>query len=281
MNSILNSISQGDLQVSEQPREIPIKKDSIIDLLQSSEIEFDYFKQKEQELVIQKPELEIVDNITCEEKQVEEDNKPIDVSELLKNSEIKLVIHPILESSVDEFNTGFGGNNDLHYKIPCIIPKIKTPLYQENYFNEFKTEEEKAAARHALGLYNKGDIVAMSLITTDSQSPTTEHIKNIDIKQIKQGDVIFAPITTLQAVFDRNGVSLDVRIQEIDSKINKQDDTIKKITNVSGSEYIESLGDVKEFLQGFNNNTNLNTILDDMNQDMLRFENTGQIFSEI
>ena len=40
MSSILNSISSGDLQVQQVPGEIPVKEDSIIDLLQNSEIEF-------------------------------------------------------------------------------------------------------------------------------------------------------------------------------------------------------------------------------------------------
>ena len=40
MNSILNSISSGDLQVQQSPRDIPIKQDSIINLFQNSEIEF-------------------------------------------------------------------------------------------------------------------------------------------------------------------------------------------------------------------------------------------------
>lgn len=41
MSSILNSISSGDLQVQQVPGEIPVKEDSIVELLQSSEIEFD------------------------------------------------------------------------------------------------------------------------------------------------------------------------------------------------------------------------------------------------
>lgn len=40
MSSILNSISSGNLQVQQVPGEIPVKEDSIIDLLQNSEIEF-------------------------------------------------------------------------------------------------------------------------------------------------------------------------------------------------------------------------------------------------
>jgi hypothetical protein len=60
----------------------------------------------------------------------------------------------------------------MHYETPCFEPKFKVPLYQENFLSEFVTEEEKAAARHALGLYNKGDVVAMSLLTTESSLPT-------------------------------------------------------------------------------------------------------------
>jgi hypothetical protein len=40
---------------------------------------------------------------------------------------------------------------------------------------------------------------------------------------------------------------------------------------------ISSLGDVTTFLQGFNNGDNLRQTLDTMNQEMLRFETTGQI----
>jgi hypothetical protein len=40
--------------------------------------------------------------------------------------------------------------------------------------SEFKTEEEKAAARHALGIYNKGDVVAMSLLTAEDGLPTSD-----------------------------------------------------------------------------------------------------------
>ena len=80
MSSILNSISSGDLQVQQVPGEIPVKEDSIIDLLQNSEIEF----------------------ATC----------------------------PKLEDNLDDFNTGFGENNDLHYESKCTKPALKVPLYQ-------------------------------------------------------------------------------------------------------------------------------------------------------
>lgn len=104
------------------------------------------------------------------ENPVKEDS----IIELLQNSEIELDTCPKLEEKEISFDTGFGENNDLHYETKCTKPKFKTPLYQENYLKEFKTEEEKAAARHALGLYNKGDIVAMSLLTAEDSLPTTQ-----------------------------------------------------------------------------------------------------------
>jgi hypothetical protein len=132
MSSILNSISMGELQVQNVPEVTPIKEDSIIDLLQSSEIEFD----------------------TC----------------------------PKLENRLDNFNTGFGENNDLHFEDTCKKHTLKTPLYQENYLEEFKTEEEKAAARRALGLYNKHDVVAMSLLTAEDSLPSIQQILNTSVK---------------------------------------------------------------------------------------------------
>ena len=48
-----------------------------------------------------------------------------------------------------------------------------------------------------------------------------------------------------------------------------------KITSVSGGDIINSLGDVRLFLQGFNNGDNLHNILENMDQEMLRFEKTG------
>jgi hypothetical protein len=104
------------------PRETPVKEDSIINLLQNSEIEF----------------------TTC----------------------------PKIEDKLLNMTTGFGENNDLHYETPCKKPELNIPLYLNNYLSEFKTEEEKAAARHALGLYNKGDVVAMSLLTAEDDLPT-------------------------------------------------------------------------------------------------------------
>ena len=227
MSSILNSISSGDLQVQETPREQPVKEDSIIELLQNSEIEF----------------------ATC----------------------------PKLEDNLDDFNTGFGENNDLHYESKCTKPELKVPLYQQNYLSEFVTEEEKAAARHALGLYNKGDVVAMSLLTAEDGNPTSNQWLNATIKQLRKGDKFFTPFTQFKAVFDTDGVTLDVRLREMNQIITAQQREIVKINQVSGETSITSLGDVKLFLQGFNNGDNLHTTLTEMNEEMLRFEKTGQI----
>ena len=227
MSSILNSISSGDLQVQQVPREIPVKEDSIIDLLQSSEIEFE----------------------TC----------------------------PKLADKLENINTGFGENNDVEFDDKCSKPKLKVPLYQENYLSEFVTEEEKAAARHALGIYNKGDVVAMSLLTAEDSLPTQQDWSDVTIKQLRKGDKFFTPITSTNAVYDSEGTTLDVRLKNIDSLIIKQQKEIVSITQVSNSKTISSLGDVRVFLTGFNNGDNLYDTLDDMNKEMLRFESTGQI----
>lgn len=226
MSSILNSISSGDLQVQQVPKEKPVKEDSIIELLQSSEIEFE----------------------TC----------------------------PKFEEKEFSFDTGFGENNDLHYETKC-KPNLKTPLYQENYLKEFKTEEEKAAARHALGLYNKGDVVAMSLLTAENELPSQQHWLDATIKQLRKGDQFFTPITQFAAVYDSKGVTLDHTIEDIRSLLITQQKELVKINSVSSEGAITSLGDVKLFLQGFNNGDNLRNIIDTMNQEMLRFEQTGQM----
>lgn len=227
MSSILNSISSGDLQVQEVPREKPVKEDSIIDLLQNSEIEF----------------------ATC----------------------------PKFDNNLEDFSTGFGENNDIHFDDKCKKPDLKVPLYQENYLSEFKTEEEKAAARHALGLYNKGDVVAMSLLTAEDDLPTNADWVNSTIKQLRKGDMFFTPITSFSAVYDSDRVNLTTRFKEINNLIIEQQKEIVKITEVSKSDTITSLGDVRLFLQGFNNGENLHNTLELMDQEMLRFEKTGQI----
>ena len=227
MSSILNSISSGDLQVLTAPREIPVKEDSIINLLQNSEIEF----------------------TTC----------------------------PKIEDTLLNMNTGFGENNDLHYETPCKKPELKTPLYQENYLREFDTEEEKAAVRHALGLYNKGDIVAMSLLTAEDTLPTQNDWDFATIKQLRKGDKFFTPITQFNAVFDSSGKTLETILNEFNSTIIDHQKELMKITQVSNYEQITSLGDVNLFLQGFKNGDTLQNELDEIKQEMLRFEETGQI----
>ena len=227
MSSILNSISSGDLQVQQVPKEKPVKEDSIIELLQSSEIEF----------------------ATC----------------------------PKLEDKLENVNTGFGENNDLHFEDSCKKPELKVPLYQQNYLSEFVTEEEKAAARHALGLYNKGDIVAMSLLTAEDNLPSTSDWANVTIKQLRKGDKFFTPVTQFNAVFDSQGFTLNTRLDEIKAMIISQSKEILKINQVSGNQEITSLGDVKLFLNGFNNGDNLHATLSKMNEEMLRFETTEQI----
>ena len=227
MSSILNSISSGDLQVQKAPEVKPVKEDSIIELLQSSEIEF----------------------TTC----------------------------PKLEDNLENVNTGFGENNDLHYDTPCKKPELKIPLYQDNYLSEFKTEEEKAAARHALGLYNKGDIVAMSMLTAEDSLPSQQDWNEVALKQLRKGDKFFTPITSFNAVYDLTGATLTSRMSEVNALIVEQQKAINKINQPSGLDVITSLGDVKVFLQGFNNGDNLHNTLDTMNQEMLRFEKTGQM----
>ena len=228
MSSILNSISSGDLQVLATPRETPVKKDSIIELLQNSEIEFE----------------------TC----------------------------PKLENNnLNNFNTGFGGGNDLHYEIPCKSVELKTPLYQENFLKEFVTEEEKAAARHALGLYNKGDVVAMSLLTAEDKTPSKLDLVQAPAKQLQKGAQFFTPITTVHAVYDSQGITLDVTLNTLQQSVIEHQKQLNQILQVSTSGEISSLGDVKVFLQGFNNGDSLYETLDEMNQEMVRFEKTGQI----
>ena len=227
MSSILNSISAGELQVQHVPEVKPVKEDSIIDLLQNSEIEFE----------------------TC----------------------------PKLENKLENINTGFGENNDVEFDDKCNKPKLKVPLYQENYLSEFTTEEEKAAARHALGLYNKGDVVAMSLLTAEDSLPTQQDLSNATVKQLQKGDKFFTPATSTNAVYDSEGTILDVRLKNIESLIVQQQKEIVSITQVSNSKTISSLGDVRMFLIGFNNGDNLHNTLDNMNKEMLRFEKTGQI----
>ena len=199
------------------------------------------------------------------------------IIDILKNSEIEFNTCPTFKNNVDSFNTGFGNNGDLHFKTPCSRPKLSIPLYRENYLNEFETEEEKAQARRALGLYNKGDVVAMSLLTAEDTNPTKLNWTEIPFKELRKGDKTFAPVTSFSAVFDSSGVSLTTLFKDVQTTIKEHQKAIIDITKISNSKQITSLGDVKLFLEGFNNGDNLKEQLDAINQDMLRFEITGQI----
>lgn len=280
MSSILNSISSGDLQVQQTPKEKPLKEDSIIEVLQNPEIEFETC-----------PKLNKIDN------NHQDFNTPeVIIQNLIENLETDFVLPNKSESQdididIDlqcdkeflkleqefDISTGFGKNNDLHFEDKCSKPELKIPLYQENYLSEFKTEEEKAAARHALGLYNKGDVVAMSLLTAEDNLPTYSDWADHTTKQLRKGDKFFTPITAFNAVYDTEGVTLTTRFKEINSLIIEQQKEIMKINQVSGEQTISSLGDVKMFLQGFNNGENLHNIINRMDQEMLRFEKTGEI----
>ncbi|MEE1517977.1 MAG: hypothetical protein UF228_10320 [Lachnospiraceae bacterium] len=173
-------------------------------------------------------------------------------------------------------NTGFG-DNALHYETSCKRPTLKTPLYVENYLTEFVTEEEKAAARHALGLYNKNDVVLLSLLTAEDGVPSDSVFQKATIKQLKKGDQFFIPVTSINAVYDFEGNTLGSKLDEINKMLGNQQKELLKITQVTNSKVISSLGDVKKFLQGFNNGDSLHDTLDEINQEMLRFEKTGDI----
>ena len=222
MSSILNSISSGDLQVQEAPREAPVKDDSIASLLINSEIELD----------------------TCNQQE---------------------------SSNLKNFNTGFGGGNELHFELPCKKPSIRQPLYVSNYLHEFVTEEEKAAARHALGLYNKHDVVAMSLLTT-SDPGNNLHFGDLWVQQMEKGGKPFLPITSIKAVFDGQGKTLDVCLDSIKDTLRVYKNTLSSITNRSNSSTISSLGDVQSFLKGFKNGDDLKDVVDNIKQEMITFE---------
>lgn len=227
MSSILNSILAGDLQVQQAPRVHPVKTDSIIELLQNSEIEFK----------------------TC----------------------------PELNDTLDGINTGFGEGNDLHFDVSCEKPNLITPLYKENYLREFETEEEKAAARQALGLYNKGDVVAMSLLTAEDGIPPLQTWGEATLKQLRKGDQFFTPLTSFKAVYNSKGDTLDQKITEIESTLKEQNQKFRNILEISQKDVITSLGDMQRFLKGFKNGDNLHKTITELDQQMLRFEKTGYI----
>lgn len=276
MSSILNSISSGNLQVQQTPRDRPIKEDSIIELLQNSEIEFKILQEPKKELT--KPEIEFVqDDISkYEQENYNYDGYKNITQELLQSIEISLESCLSKETLID-INTGFGENNDLRYDDPCKKPELKTPLYRENYLREFLSEEEKAAARHSLGLYNKGDVVAMSLLTAEGKSPSEQEIKNATIKQLRKGDVFFVPYTITKAVFDSDGNPIDVKINTLQQTVNTHQKQINTLLQPSNKKTITTLGDVNNFLSGFNNGDNLKKIINILDEEMLRFNATGTI----
>lgn len=199
--------------------------------------------------------------------------------EFLQNSGIGFETCSKCNDTTIDFNTGFGQHNVIYLEQKCTKPELKTPLYQENFLREFASEEAKAAARHALGIYNKGDVVAMSLLTAESTLPSVTDIKAAPVQQLKKGDAFFAPLTTFSAVYDSEGKTLTTRLNSIQTLITEQKKEITKLTEVTSEPTISSLGDVKVFLQGFNNGDVLKDTLDEMDQEMLRFEKTGQITS--
>lgn len=280
MSSILNSISQGDLQVQQAPKEKPVKEDSIIEMLQNSEIEFETC-----------PKLNETDN-----NHQDFDTPEVIIQNLIENLETDFTVPNKSEPqdiTIDiglqcgkeflkldkefDINTGFGKNNDLFFETKCKLPELKVPLYKSNYLNEFITEEEKAAARHALGIYNRGDVVAMSLLTAEDTLPTQNDWLDVTSKQLRKGDRFFTPITSFNSVFDLEGNTLTKRFDEVSKLILNNSKEIINILEVSKDKSITSLGDVKIFLQGFNNGDNLHTTLQNMNEEMLRFEKTGQM----
>lgn len=221
MNSILDYVSSGDLQV--QPRVQP--GNTIDDSIQNSEIEF----------------------TAC--------HKP--------------------EDRLQSFNTGFGGNNVLHFEHQCKDRKLKTPLYKENYLGEFITEEEKAIARRALGLYSQGDVIDMSLLTAEDSLPSQSELKESVVKQLRKGGQFFSPVTQFKSVYDSDGITLEQKLREINKLIEQQQEILTKINQVSGEQTITSLEDIKLFLQGFKNGNTLQGIVEIIYQDMSKFENSG------
>lgn len=199
--------------------------------------------------------------------------------EFLQNSGIGFGTCSTCNDQSTDFNTGFGTHDVLYLDGKCSKPKLSTPLYKENFLNEFKSEEDKAAARRALGLYNKGDVVAMSLLTAENVLPSTDQWNKAEMLQLRKGDQFFTPFTTFNAVFDAEGKTLTTRLNSLQTLITEQKKEITKLTSVTTEETITSLGDVKVFLQGFNNGDVLKETLDDINQEMIRFEKTGQITS--
>lgn len=229
MNSLLNSVLLGDLQVQNVP------KDSIMEFIKGTEMD-----------------LSSLSNFQCN------------------------IAHSN-ESNLDQFNTGFGNQNDLHYQDECQIHEAQIPLYKQNYLREFKTEEEKAAARHALGLYNKGDVVAMSMLTAEDDIPSQQLWDEATLKQLRKGDQFFTPLTSFKAVYNSEGDTLEYKITKIEATLKQQNQKLHNILEVSQDDVITSLGDIQQFLKGFKNGDTLNKTITDLDHQMLRFEKTGDI----
>lgn len=186
--------------------------------------------------------------------------------------------NPVLKHNKKlNIKSGFGANDTLIFDTPCKKPELKTPMLKENYLGEFITEEEKAIARHNLGLYNKHDIVAMSLLTAEDQLPSSQDWNKITFKHLRKGDQFFAPITSFDAVIDFEGNTLSSKLKKIDLKIDQNKEDIIKINNISDSKQVSTLGDVKLFLKGFDKEVSLYDTINNIDRSALRFEKTGQI----
>jgi hypothetical protein len=207
----------------------------------------------------------------------EEPVKADSIIELLQSPEIEFDVCPKLEDKLDNFNTGFGENNDLHFEDKCKKPSLKIPLYKENYLGEFVTPEEKAAVRRALGLYNGEDVISMSLLTAVDEKPSMQQLLGAKAKQMRKGNEFFTPYTSFKAVIGSDGKSLDENIKSIKNLITANKNAIDKIQKETSEKYVTSLGDIRKLLKGFKNGDNLHDTITEMNQEMLRFTKRGEI----
>ena len=96
---------------------------------------------------------------------------------------------------------------------------------------------------------------------------------------MRKGDQFFTPVTSIKSVYTSKGVTLERELDVINTLLNEHEKDIKNILQVSTSKEVTSLGDIRLFLQGFNNGDNLHKTLDTMNQEMIRFEQTGEIIT--
>jgi hypothetical protein len=194
---------------------------------------------------------------------------------ILGKPEIEFTICP--NPDIEEFNSGFGANNTLHFKLPCKKPELQTPLYKENFLREFITNEDKAEVRKSLGLFNDEDIISKSLLSAVESIPNIKEIQSAPIYQLRKGNKFFTPLTSFSSVLDAKGDTLETKINELHSMFNNYKQSVDSITSVSKESGINTLGDIKLFLQGFNKNESLLNKLDRIDHDTLRFEITGDI----